>query len=336
MSDKKIPKVPKAVLGRTKQISSHMGLGFGAWPFQIPYKQFLDTLRSAFDYGIRHLDASTLYCTEKLLARALKDLDVPDDIFLSTKACAFRDDEIGIEYQEYSGKTVVASVERSLRQLQVDCLDCVHIHDPLPEDLDQVYAKDGALDALLDLKQQGVIKSCGMATVSLESLQTAIDCGQFDHIQFFHSYTLLNQEAMANVIPAARAKNLSVLNNAPQAGFILATGVVPNACYNYWPATQDVIDATARIEEVCKRKGVAIAEAALAYSLKCREIDVTVVGAESPERIYQCVKAYNSPLTSADFEEMIAAAGGPYPIKSPHGGNPWHSGPWKKTAEHQP
>ena len=37
---------------------------------------------------------------------------------------------------------------------------------------------------------------------------------------------------------------------------ILATGVVANACYNYWPATQDVIDATARIEEICKREKI--------------------------------------------------------------------------------
>jgi aryl-alcohol dehydrogenase-like predicted oxidoreductase len=325
--------VKQVQLGRTGQSSSHLGLGFGTWPFKVTYTQFLKVLHTALESGIRHLDVSPLYSTEELLGRALTDLQAPDDIFLSTKACAYRDD-IGIEYQEYSGRTVMASVRRSLKQLNVDTLDCVHIHDPLPEHLDQIYGKGGALECLQALRDQEVIDSIGMATVDLHCLESAIDCGEFDHIQFFHSYTLLNQEATEKVIPKAKAKNLSVLNNAPQAGFILATGPVPDACYNYRPASREVMAAATRIQEICNRKGVPMGTAALAYSLQCPDIDVTVVAAESPARILECLAAYRTGLAADDFEEMISAAGGPYPVSSCHEGNPWFSGPWEKIPEH--
>jgi D-threo-aldose 1-dehydrogenase len=314
-------------LGRSGIVATRLGLGFAAWPFQVPYAQVVDVLKVAFAAGIRYVDTAALYCTEELLGRALQDARAPPDLVISTKACAYKD-EIGIDYREYSAGGVYLSVERSLRSLQADCLDTVHIHDPEPEDLARVFARDGALRALLDLKSQGVIRSVGMATVHLECLQAAMECGDLDHIQFYHSFTLLNQDARSDLIPRARAKSLSILNSAPQAGFILATSTVPGATYNYRPASQAVVEAVQRLERICAVKEVSLATAALAFSLLDDEIDVTVVGARSPERVRDCVRAFGAPLTKADFAEMVAAAGGPYPLRGPYKANPAYTGPW--------
>src|SRR5207253_476291 len=117
-----------------------------------------------------------LYGTEEIVGFALKDAGAPQDLVLATKVCAYRDD-LGIAYREYSGQTVYRSVERSLRRLQIHHLPIVHIHDCEAQDLQCVFAENGALRALLDLKAQGVVGSIGMATFCLESLQRAIDCG---------------------------------------------------------------------------------------------------------------------------------------------------------------
>ena len=259
-----------------------------------------------------------------MVGRALQDAGAPPDLVLSTKCCSYYDD-LGIVYRDYSDRTVYRSVERSLKRLRVDHLSAVQIHDVVEENLPQIFGKNGALEALLDLKRQGVIRSIGMATVSLECQQTAIDCGEIDHIQIYHTYTLLNTEARQKVIPAARAKNLTILNNAPYAGWILQTGVIPNAMYNYYPATPEVIEAIRRLERICARKGVTLAEAAVAFSFKSPEVDVTVIGASSPERVRERVRVFASSLTAADFDELLAAAGGPYPTRPSWERNPINS-----------
>jgi D-threo-aldose 1-dehydrogenase len=153
--------------------------------------------------------------------------------------------------------------------------------------------------------------------VYLGSLQTAAESGEFDILQIFHTYTLLNQSAEIKLFPTCRQAGISILNSAPYAGYILATGAITGARYSYLPAQPDVIAATRRLEEVCALKGVDIAMAALAYSYSHCDIDVTVVASGKPQRVTQWVEALNAPLTDEDFDDLLAAAGGQFPL--PHG-----------------
>jgi D-threo-aldose 1-dehydrogenase len=304
--------VPTVTLGRSGIISSRLGLGCAYWPHEQPYDKVVDVFRTAFAAGIRHIDAAALYGTEEVVGRALTDARRPADMVMVTKACSESENHRHIS--EYTESRVLFSVERSLKLLQVDHLDILHIHDPRPQHLPQVFASDGALQAMMKLKAQGVIKSIGMATSSLICQKAAIECGDIDHIQVFHSYTLLNQQSMQAVIPAAKAQNLTVLNNAPYAGYILLTGAIEDAKYNYRKAPDEVVQAVHRMEEVCKQKGVTLATAALAYSLKSNQIDATVIGASSPEKLLERVAVFDAPLTEQDFDEILAAAGTTFPI----------------------
>jgi D-threo-aldose 1-dehydrogenase len=92
--------------------------------------------------------------------------------------------------------------------------------------------------------------------------------------------------------------------------------------YNYRPAQPAVIEAVRRLEEGCAQKGISLSTAALAFSLLDPDIDVTIVSASSPERLRDRVKALAAPLTARDFEELLLAAQGPFPISPPYGANP--------------
>jgi aryl-alcohol dehydrogenase-like predicted oxidoreductase len=315
-----LPIIPKVRLGRTGIESTRLGLGCAVWPNKLRYELVVENLQVAFALGIRHIDVAPLYQTEGILGRALKDADAPDDMVLSTKSCAYLDD-IGIMYREYSGTTVYKSVERSMKLLQVDQLDIVHLHDVETPDLEQIFADGGALAALLDLKEQGVVRSIGFATYSLQALRAAVDSGAVDHIQAYHTYTLLNQDLKREVLPVAKANNLAILNNAPYAGYILLSGAVENARYNYRVAERPVLSAVSCLESICADKGVNLATAALAFSLLDPDIDVTVVGASSPAKLVERVKAFDARLSRSDFDELVRAAGGPHAIESPYRGN---------------
>ena len=223
-----MPIVRSVKLGRTGIISTRLGLGCAIWPLTRTYDAVVEIFSAAFELGIRHVDIAPLYGTEEVVGRAMRDAGVPSDVVVATKVCAYKD-ELGIAYREYSGSTAKRSVERSLTNLRLSHLPIVHLHDCEATDLQDVFAEDGALRALVDLKEQGLIGSIGMATYCLESLERAISSGAVDVIQSYHACTLLNREAKHRVMPAAFARNLSFINAAPFAGHILATGAVPGA-----------------------------------------------------------------------------------------------------------
>ncbi len=299
--------IPPARLGRSGLVSSRLGLGCAGWPQQVSHAQAVEVFRTAFEIGIRHIDVAEKYGTEEAVGRALKDAGAPRDMVLATK--------VGRDAQHrFTADYARMSVERSLKRLQVDQLDILHIHDCGANHLDQVFGPGGMLEELLKLKEEGLFKSLGMATWSLTALKAAITSGVFDQIQTFHAYTLLNQQAAQEVIPMAKARDLPILNNGPYAGYILMSGAVPDARYQYGPAPAEVVEMVRRIEAVCARKGVSIATAALAFSLHNPDIDVTVIGASSPDKLRERAAALNAPLSRADFDEMLMAAGGMAPI----------------------
>jgi len=315
MPQSNTPTIPKVTLGRCGIVGTRLGLGTAAWPHAIPYEETVAMLRAAFDAGIRHIDTAPLYGTEPIIGRALQELDLPPDIVLATKAGSYMDAELGIHYNGYRARQIYRSVERSLKRLGADFLHIVHIHDVRTEHLDEVFAKGGALEALLDLKRQGVIGAVGMGTLGLDCLQAAVDSGDFDVIQIFHTYTLLNQSAAETLFPSALAGHISIFNSAPYAGYILATGAGPDARYNYAPASTEVIAATRRLEAACAEKGLDLPTAALAFSLRNPDIDVTIPASGKVKRIAQWVAALAVDLSDADWDEILAAAGGQFPLR---------------------
>ncbi len=314
MTETHLPPMPKVTLGRSGIVGTKLGLGTAIWPRRVSYEDTVTMLQTTLDAGVRHIDTAPVYQTEHIIGKALQEIDLPSDIVLATKAGSYSEPSLGVEGKDYSADTFYRSVERSLQRLGVDHIHILHIHDPRPEHMAQVLAPGGAVTALQNLKDQGVIGAIGMGTVVLSCLQMAAESGAFDILQIFHTYTLLNQSAEETLFPVCREANISILNSAPFAGFILATGAVPGAQYNYSPASAEVIAATERLEAVCAQKGVSLATAAMAFSYRHADVDVTVVASGKPKRVPEWINAMAAPLTDQDFEELLTAAGGQYSL----------------------
>jgi aryl-alcohol dehydrogenase-like predicted oxidoreductase len=106
----------------------------------------------ALDGGLNYIDTAPPYGqSEERLGRALKGRR--DKVFLVSKVeTSARGD---VEYQ----------LRDSLRKLQTDYLDCVHIHNVSRDDrfpsLEQVLAKNGTLGGLIQARQRGMIRHIG-------------------------------------------------------------------------------------------------------------------------------------------------------------------------------
>ena len=169
--------LPKRALGRTGAHVSILAMGGGSR--FLMYKdedKALEALNRAFDLGITYMDTAFGYgsgLSETRVGKVMAVRRKKDGIFLATKIEARNGDE------------AARTVEGSLKRLQTDQIDLVHIHSLEDEaDLAQIEAKDGILNRLLKFRDEKAIRFIGITchddpTVLAKALERHdFDCTQ--------------------------------------------------------------------------------------------------------------------------------------------------------------
>lgn len=131
--------------------------------FELPGdRQVIDLLRQARELGINLIDTAPAYGrSEERLGQLLRDRH--QWILCSKAGEEFRD---GVSRYDFRPEQIQRSVERSLRRLRTDYLDIVLIHSN-GDDHDIIH-RHGALDALNELKQRGLVRATGMSTKTVD------------------------------------------------------------------------------------------------------------------------------------------------------------------------
>src|SRR3954449_1999376 len=154
-------RVPSVTLGRTGLTTSKLSLGtWGLGGFVGPPEvhvvgdeAIVDLLRTAFAAGIRFINTAEAYENEALLGRLLPLADQPADLIVATK--------FG-HGKGFSADQVRASAERSLRELRLEKLPLMFVHDPrTEEDMRVVLGAGGALEGMRKLQSEGLLGSIG-------------------------------------------------------------------------------------------------------------------------------------------------------------------------------
>ncbi|MCR6688637.1 aldo/keto reductase [Cellulomonas sp.] len=267
----------------------------------VPADEGVATVLAALDSPIRFLDTSNGYSdgeSERRIGAALALADgKPADVVVATKV-----DPRGADY---SGDRVRASVAESKARLGLDELPLVHLHDPEFHDFAAMTAPGGAVDTLVELREAGVVGRIGLAGGRVQDMARYLDLGVFDVLLVHNRWTLLDRSA-GPLIAEARRRGMGVLNAAVYGGGILAAQQGGPTTYGYRPAPREVLDAAARMREVCAAHGTDIATAALQFSLRDDQIASTVVGMSRPERVRAAVEAAGRVLPDALWPELEA------------------------------
>jgi len=139
--------------GRTQQVKYPR-------PFELPDDQRILTLLAlARELGINLLDTAPAYGISQQRLGQLLGAARTDWVIVSKVGEIF---EQGQSRFDFSYEHTVATVEHSLRTLRTDYLDCVLIHSD-GDDL-RIFEQEGAVDALCDLKQRGLVRAHGMSS----------------------------------------------------------------------------------------------------------------------------------------------------------------------------
>lgn len=197
------------LLGKTGMEISKVG--FGGIPIQhLSQEKCNEVIAKALELGINFFDTARGYTvSESLLGNALKEKRA--EVFLATKSPAL--DREGL----------LAAVEQSLKDLQTDYIDLYQLHNVKSvEDLHKAMGKGGAIEALQQLKDEGVVKHIGITSHKEAVILQALDEEIFETIQFPFS-VVENQGEKA--FKLAFEKGVGTIAMKPLAGGALRNGI---------------------------------------------------------------------------------------------------------------
>jgi D-threo-aldose 1-dehydrogenase len=312
-------------------------LGFGSAPIGNLYRAISEndaqaTLNAAWDSGVRYFDTAPLYglgLSETRLNHFLRGKK-RDEYVISTKAgrllqkCEpeertgigkFFDTPSRRQIYDYSYDGVMRSLEFSLERLGLDWVDILHVHDLCIFTHGSKAASDariaaffdtGGYDAMIALRDQGVVKAIGGGINEWEVCQTLTERGDFDLFLLAGRYTLLEQEALISFLPLCQKRGIGIVLGGPYNSGILATGVKQGAQFNYSNAPQSVIDKVARIEAVCARHGVPMIEAALQFPLFHPSVVSVIPGGQSASEVTSNRKFLDAVIPAALWADLKA------------------------------
>ena len=179
-------------------------------------------IERALDLGVNYIDTSSIYggpdrWSEQYVGQVMKTRR--SDAFLATKT------------KERTRDGSLRMIEKSLQLLNTDHVDLWQLHDVgLPEDVDAIFAKGGAMEALAEMQQQKVVRFLGVTGhYRPEALIDTINRHPFDTILMalnaadthIHSFT-------DKLLPLAVEKQMGIIGmKVPARGRLLAGWTPP-------------------------------------------------------------------------------------------------------------
>jgi len=298
-------------LGRTGLLVSPVCIGTSPlasmpehYGYEVGRERAEATISAALAGPFNFIDTSNNYgdgAAERSIGRVLAAAGgLPPGYVLATKADA--DAQTG----DFSGERVRRSVGESLERLGLDRVQLMYLHDPeLHLTFAGAMAPGGAVEALAELRDQGVAGHLGVAGGDVAMLGEFIATGVFDVALCHNRFTLVDRSAGPLMDDAVR-RGVAFVNAAPYGGGILAQGPDAQPRYAYEQAGPVVRDAVRAMQRACAAHGVPLAAAALQFSAGDPRVTSTVVGVSAPSRIAETARLLTQPVPEELWAELAS------------------------------
>lgn len=203
-------------------------------------------------------------------------------------------------YYDFSYDGVMRSVDESLRRLKLDHVEMLYIHDP---DQDYEAALTGAFKALDKLRSDGTVGAIGVGMNQTQMLTRFAREAPFDCLLAAGRYTLLDQEALIELIPECERRGISLVVGGVYNSGILADPS-PGAMFNYHRAPAALIERAQRMQAVCERHGVPLMAAAIQFPLGHPNVAAVLTGVRSVAEIEQNVAMFQMAIPDDLWQDL--------------------------------
>jgi D-threo-aldose 1-dehydrogenase len=297
--------------------------GFGGAPIgglfeAVDEDQARDCLAQAWHDGMRYFDTAPHYgagTSERLIGSFLAEMP-SDEWVLSTKVgrllesagkhptddtySGFVGEGSARRVFDFSRDGIRRSLDDSLARLGLDHVDMLFLHDP---DDHWRQAIDEGFPALAALRDEGSVRSIGAGMNQSAMLTRFVRESDVDVVLLAGRYTLLDQRALDDLLPASLERGTSVV-----LGGVFNSGVLANPdrnmTYDYGEAPPDVIERARRIADVCAQNGVDVRAAALQFPLAHPAITTVVIGARSRDEVEQNTQYVDTRIPAQLWDDL--------------------------------
>ena len=261
-------------------------------------------VETAFDNGITYFDLANNYgppagSAEEMFGRIFdQSLRVHrDEIIVATKA---GHDMWPGPYGEWSSrKSLVASLDQSLRRLRLDYVDIFYSHRPDPD-----TPLEETMQALVDIVRSGKALYAGISKYPPEMAARAYAYLRDAHVPclvYQGRYNMLDREPEAEILSQAAAKGVGFVAFSPLAQGLLTdrylNGIPDDSRMRHSPflresdLTPELLAQLRAWNEEARAEGLSLAQYALRWILRRPEVTSVIVGASSVAQLQDSLKA---------------------------------------------
>ncbi len=252
-------------------------------------------IERALDLGVNYIDTSSIYggperWSEQYVGRVMKTRR--NEAFLATKT------------KERTRDGSLRMIEKSLQLLNTDHVDLWQLHDiGLPEDVNAIFAKGGAMEALLEMQDQKVVRYLGVTGhYRPDALIDAINRHPFDCIlmslnaadSHIHSFT-------DQLLPLAVEKQMGIIGmKVPARGRLLSS---------WHPPSLDAQRHSWEGSAIATRSGVMNMRDAMHFTLT-HPVSTVIIGCDTIAQLEENVKIARefTPLSNTQMASLNSLA----------------------------
>lgn len=304
-------------------------LGYGAANIGNLFRPLSDDeswaiLEAAWDSGIRYFDTAPHYglgLSERRLGAFLQTKP-REEYVLSTKVGRLLrpnpDHDGGLDTAndfhvpddlqrvwDFSDDGIRASLDESRERLGIERIDLVYLHDPERHDLDLALAE--ALPALEQLRSDGRVSAIGIGSMVSDALAASVRSADLDLIMVAGRYTLLEQPAAAEVLPACRETGTGIVAASVfNSGLLASSEPRRDGRYEYGQLPDELWERLLRIARVCADHAVPLPAAAIQFPLQSDVVRSVVVGGSRPAQLRQNAEYAALEIPAALWDELAA------------------------------
>ncbi len=322
----------RRTIGRTDlEVSA---LGFGSAPLGNLYRELDDdqareAVQESLVAGVRYFDTAPFYgfgLSELRLGAALRGEQPPPVI--STKVgrklvpTGPQDASVGREGYfsgrpfapvfDYGHESVMRSHAESLERLGMSRVDILLCHDIGRLTHGEQHAArmreflDGGYRAMRELRDSGQVRAIGIGVNECEVCVELLGSCEFDCILLAGRYTLLEQPALAELLPLCAERGVSIVCGGPFNSGILAAGsrAVAQSHYNYSTVPAAVLERVRLLERACEEFDVPLAAAALQFPLGHPSVASVIAGCASGAESRHCAAMFAQPIPTEFWRSL--------------------------------
>ena len=214
-------------LGRTDMTVS--AIGFGAWAIggswgDVDDEASMRALHAGIDAGMNFIDTADVYGdgrSERLVARLRRERR-GDTIWVATKAGRRLPQQT---CDGYSRENLIAWIERSLTNLEMDALDLLQLHCP-PS---QLYRQPDIFGILDDLVAAGKVRYYGVSVETVDEALTAMQHPGVQSVQII--FNMFRLKPAERVLAEAAKRQVGILARVPLASGLLTGKLRPDTAF---------------------------------------------------------------------------------------------------------